>query len=158
MKSEVNKNRRKRLPPISLFPVNVMSPALTVFLLRGRNNSKTSLNRTTAPPPLRQMTRSSQPSLRDDPWSKPIGDHLEVPLLCAVGYSFRPEMRKLLWVWVRVCVPDAKEPRGGGKTGRDAGQNPADCCFSTLKIHCVVWSFLENVRNRHSKATLTDHR
>lgn len=154
MKAEVNKNRRKRLTPSPLFIVNVMPPALTVFLLQGQNNSKTSLNTTT--PPLRQMTRSSQPFLRDVPWSKPIGDHLEVPLLCAVGYSFRPEMRKLLWarghVRVRVCEHDAREPQGGGKTGGDAGQNPPDCCFSTLKIHCVVWSFLENVRNRHSKS------
>lgn len=138
MKAEVNKNWRKRLPPFPLFPVNVMLPALTVFLVLTLQRS---LNRATAPM-LRQTTRSSQPSPRDVPRSKPIGDHLEVPLLCAVGYSVRPEMEERF----RVCEHVRLRARGGG---RDAGQNTADCRLSTLKIR-LVRSFGENVRNRHS--------
>lgn len=112
MKAEVNKNWRKRLPPFPLFPVNVMLPALTVFLV---STLQRSLNRGTAPMP-RRSTRSSRPSLRNVLTSKPIADHLEVPLLCAVGYSVRPEMEERFRVCEHVRLR-ARGREGGGWGG-----------------------------------------
>lgn len=97
-----------------------MLPALTAFLLLTLQRS---LNRATAPM-LRQTTRSSQPSPRDVPRSKPIGDHLEVPLLCAVGYSVRPEMEERFRVCEHVRLRARREGGGGQRCWPKHGRLP----------------------------------
>lgn len=137
IKAEVNKVK-KQIDAISFIFFECHVNCIISFphtRKKRRNNSKMSLNSKT--PQRETTTRSSQPSPRDVQWSKPIRDHLEVPLQCTMGYSLHPGMTNRLWVCGCVSLSKSVYVRIGtvyvcnhvpvSETGRDTGQHVADC-------------------------------